>query len=74
MPFLIMSLIFVTTNPNPILACTLFRIGSVARICHTMIYAFCPIPQPARVLSFLVTLLVTIFMAVCIAMGTIRFI
>lgn len=52
-PFLILSLIYLATGPDPSLATLHFRIFTISRFTHTICYFFL-IPQPSRFLSFLV--------------------
>ncbi|KAL7744678.1 hypothetical protein ACLKA6_017179 [Drosophila palustris] len=74
LPYFIMALIYVCTNPNPLIACNLFRVAAVARIVHTLVYAVYPVPQPARILAFATMLLITFYMAAVVALRTLSFI
>lgn len=69
-----MALIYVSTNPNPLVACNLFRVAAIARIVHTLVYALFPVPQPSRILAFATMLLITFYMAAVVALRTLRFI
>ncbi|XP_077986998.1 microsomal glutathione S-transferase 1-like [Glandiceps talaboti] len=51
-PFLILGLVYSTTNPSPVVALYIFRIFTVARFSHTFFYLSAK--QPARSMSFLV--------------------
>jgi len=62
--FFIVSYVYLMTNPSITLATTLFRVYTIARIAHTLVYAVVVIPQPARALSWAVGYFITIFMAV----------
>nr|XP_016992621.2 microsomal glutathione S-transferase 1 [Drosophila takahashii] len=74
LPYFIMSLIYISTNPNAVVACNLFRVASVARIIHTLVYAVYPVPQPSRILAFATMLLITFYMAAVVALRTLSFI
>jgi len=74
LPYFIMSLIYISTNPNADVACILFRVASVARIIHTLVYAVYPVPQPSRILAFATMLLITFYMAAVVALRTLSFI
>ncbi|KAH8396018.1 hypothetical protein KR222_001878 [Zaprionus bogoriensis] len=74
LPYFLMALIYVCTDPNPLIACNLFRLAAVARIIHTLVYAVYPVPQPARILAFATMLLITFYMAAVVALRTLRFI
>ncbi|XP_016952954.1 microsomal glutathione S-transferase 1 isoform X2 [Drosophila biarmipes] len=74
LPYFIMSLIYISTNPNATVACNLFRVASVARIIHTLVYAVYPVPQPSRILAFATMLLITFYMAAVVALRTLSFI
>ncbi|KAH8338153.1 hypothetical protein KR059_010130 [Drosophila kikkawai] len=63
LPFILMSLAYVATGPNPLTARLLIRIGASARLLHTVVYAVIPVPQPARGLAFLTTFAITCFEA-----------
>ncbi|XP_016985547.1 microsomal glutathione S-transferase 1 isoform X2 [Drosophila rhopaloa] len=74
LPYFIMSLIYISTNPNADVACNLFRVASVARIIHTLVYAVYPVPQPSRIIAFATMLLITFYMAAVVALRTLNFI
>ncbi|EDV34264.1 uncharacterized protein Dana_GF21219, isoform A [Drosophila ananassae] len=74
LPYFIMALIYISTNPNQDVACNLFRVASVARIVHTLVYAVYPVPQPSRILAFGTMLLITFYMAAVVALRTLSFI
>ncbi|EDX01733.1 microsomal glutathione S-transferase 1 isoform X2 [Drosophila yakuba] len=74
LPYFLMSLIYISTNPNADVACILFRVASVARIIHTLVYAVYPVPQPSRILAFATMLLITFYMAAVVALRTLSFI
>ncbi|KAF7279798.1 microsomal glutathione S-transferase 1-like [Rhynchophorus ferrugineus] len=62
--FLLISLGYLSTGPSYDLALYLFRAFALGRFLHTFVYAIVVIPQPARVLSWSVGYVVTIYMAV----------
>lgn len=63
LPYFTMALIYICTDPAPVIACNLFRVASIARIIHTLVYAFYPVPQPSRALSWAVMYVITLYMA-----------
>lgn len=63
-PFLIVALLYVLTNPNPMLAQMLIRIAVITRLAHTVVYAIYPIRQPARAICWGTTFAITIFMCI----------
>lgn len=48
LPGFLLGFLFVLTNPSPLSAALLFKVGALARIIHTVVYSVFPIPQPAR--------------------------
>ena len=64
LPFIVIGFLYTLTNPAAGLAILLFRIGALARIVHTLVYAVVVIPQPARALSWMVCFASTFYMAV----------
>ncbi|XP_036319955.1 microsomal glutathione S-transferase 1-like isoform X3 [Rhagoletis pomonella] len=68
LPYFTMALLYVSTNPNPTVACILFRIVAIARILHTLVYAFYPVPQPSRIIAFGVAFAITMYMACAVAL------
>lgn len=61
--FLIISLVFILTNPSVFLAVNLIRLAAVARIVHTIVYAMLSL-QPHRAISFTLCYAVTFYMAI----------
>jgi len=61
--FLILGLLYVATRPALATALWCFRIFVAARYIHTFVYVICPLPQPARGLSFFAGVGVNLFMA-----------
>ncbi|EDW30980.1 GL15178 [Drosophila persimilis] len=74
LPYFIMALIYISTNPDATVACNLFRVASLARIVHTLVYAVYPVPQPSRIIAFGCMLLITFYMAAVVALRTLSFI
>ncbi|XP_046802945.1 microsomal glutathione S-transferase 1-like [Lucilia cuprina] len=63
-PYLALGFYYVITNPSADIAINVFRAVGIARIVHTLVYAVFVIPQPARVLSYMVGLVATVYMAI----------
>ncbi|XP_075154508.1 microsomal glutathione S-transferase 1 isoform X2 [Haematobia irritans] len=74
LPYFTMALAYICTNPNPTLACNLFRVAAVARILHTLVYAFYPVPQPSRVIAFATMFVITMYMACAVGLQTLKYI
>lgn len=64
LPFLVVGLFYVLTNPAVTLATLLFKVVAIARIVHTIVYTVVVIPQPARALAWFVPYGITAYMAV----------
>ena len=65
-PFLILALIYIGTNPNPTTAVLLIRIFTAARFIHTFVYTIVIVAQPARALAFFAGVAVTVYMAISV--------
>ncbi|EDX01732.1 microsomal glutathione S-transferase 1 [Drosophila yakuba] len=74
LPFLLMSLVYIASGPNPLTARLLIRIGASARLLHTVVYAIIPVPQPARSLAFFTTFAITCFEAGYVLVCCIKYI
>ncbi|XP_011191725.1 microsomal glutathione S-transferase 1 isoform X2 [Zeugodacus cucurbitae] len=74
LPYFTMALLYICTNPDPTVACILFRVVAVARILHTLVYAFYPVPQPSRIIAFGVAFAITIYMACAVALDVLTYI
>jgi len=61
-PFVLLGLLYVTTGPSQWAATLHFRIFTISRFIHTVVYLFA-IPQPARVLAFYVGFAVNVSLA-----------
>ncbi|XP_028147277.1 microsomal glutathione S-transferase 1 [Diabrotica virgifera virgifera] len=62
--FFVIGSIYTLTNPTVYFAKSLFLAYTLARVGHTIVYAFAPIPQPARLLCWMVGYGITGYMAV----------
>ena len=62
--FWILGALYVTTGPAAAWATLLFRVYTVSRIVHTIVYAIVPLPQPARALAYLVPYVIKWYMGV----------
>ena len=62
-PFVLVGLFYVTTNPAASTAILLFRIFTGSRIVHSIVYLG-QVPQPARALAFFVSITVNCVMAI----------
>ncbi|XP_013117541.1 microsomal glutathione S-transferase 1 isoform X2 [Stomoxys calcitrans] len=74
LPYFTMALLYICTNPNPSVACNLFRVAAVARIIHTLVYAFYPVPQPSRIIAFFTMFGITMYMAFVVGLQTLKYI
>ncbi|XP_050441876.1 microsomal glutathione S-transferase 1-like [Adelges cooleyi] len=64
--FLISGLLFVASKPSEMLAMNLFRLFTIVRILHTVVYAIFVVPQPARAIMFLTGVVINVIMIICI--------
>ncbi len=64
LPFVLISFIYVLSDPIPPVAVNIFRACTAARIWHTFVYAIYVIPQPARAIGFFVPYIAMFYMAV----------
>ena len=62
-PFLMIGLVYVLSNPDPITATWLFRIFTAVRIAHTVVYVNA-VRQPFRALCFGAGLAINVAMCV----------
>lgn len=62
--FLLTGVLFVLTDPDVVFALMLFRLYTLTRIIHTIVYAIYVVRQPARVIAFLVGLVINIIMII----------
>lgn len=66
LPALTVGLLYVLIGPSPAIASRLFKVAAFARIAHTIVYAFMPMPQPARALVFAIHYLISIYMGMSV--------
>lgn len=64
LPYIMVAFLYVLTEPNFYEATILFRVATVARILHTLVYAFGSVQQPARISMFLTHILITFYMMI----------
>jgi glutathione S-transferase len=62
LPFLVIGLFFILTEPHVIVSSWLFRIVGVTRIVHTIIYAIYPAPQPTRAILYYTAYVISLYM------------
>lgn len=74
LPYFTMALLYICTDPDPTVARNLFRVAAAARIIHTLVYAFYPVPQPSRLLAFFTMFGITIYMAIVVGLQTLKYI
>ena len=68
-PFVLIGLLYVTTNPDPTTAAWHFRIFTGFRIFHTFAYLMV-LPRPSRGIGFLGGFLATVSMAISVLKST----
>jgi glutathione S-transferase len=66
LPFLVVALFYILTEPSQFLAVNLFRAFTVLRILHTFVYTIVVLPQPSRAFMWGVGYFITIYMAVMV--------
>ncbi|EDV91942.1 microsomal glutathione S-transferase 1 [Drosophila grimshawi] len=74
LPFLLLTLAYVSCGPHPLAAKLLIRIGASARLLHTLVYAVFPMPQPTRAISFFITFSIMIYEAVYVLLCSVKYI
>ncbi|XP_023294795.1 microsomal glutathione S-transferase 1-like [Lucilia cuprina] len=74
MPFMLIALAYIAVGPKPLVARLLIRFFALARILHTIVYAFRPIPQPIRAIVFFIGFFITLYMAFYAMIKTIVYI
>lgn len=60
--FWVVAALYVSTNPVAAWATLLFRVFTLGRILHSIVYAIVPLPQPARAIAFGIPFLATAYM------------
>merc|ERR1712110_502719 len=64
LPFVMISAMYITTNPALSSARLVFRLFTLARYIHTFVYVF-QVPQPSRALAFFMNQGLNIYMLYC---------
>merc|ERR1711997_877172 len=64
LPFVLISGMYITTNPTLTCAKLVFRLFTLARYIHTFVYVF-QVPQPSRALAFFVNQGLNVYMLYC---------
>ncbi|XP_045760824.1 microsomal glutathione S-transferase 1-like [Maniola jurtina] len=62
--FWILGALYLTTAPAAAWATLLFRVYTVCRVIHTLVYAVIPLPQPARGIAYMVPYIIKWYMGV----------
>ncbi|CAB3367990.1 Hypothetical predicted protein [Cloeon dipterum] len=62
--FLIISLMWISTSPDIVECHVLMWLYTFVRYVHTAVYAYYPVPQPARGICFIVGTLITLYMVI----------
>lgn len=62
--FLLTGVLFVLSDPDLVFALMLFRLYTLTRIIHTIVYAIYVVRQPARGIAYLVGLVINIIMII----------
>ncbi|KAG4080179.1 hypothetical protein HA402_008250 [Bradysia odoriphaga] len=64
LPLVLISFIYMLSDPIPAVAINIFRVVTAARIWHTIVYAIIVIPQPARAIGFFIPYIAMFYMAI----------
>lgn len=64
LPYIMAAFLYVLTEPNFYAATILFRVATIARIIHTIVYALYPVRQPARALMFFTHNFIMVYMII----------
>ena len=70
LPFLVIAFLYVSTNPSLTSALLAFRIFTMARFAHTLVYAVFVVRQPARAIAFLIGMAVNIYLSVSVILAS----
>nr|XP_026485171.1 microsomal glutathione S-transferase 1-like [Vanessa tameamea] len=62
--FWILGALYLTTGPAAAWATLLFRVYTVSRIIHTLVYTVVPLPQPTRAIVFIIGYLIMWYMGI----------
>lgn len=66
-PLVLTMVLYTLTDPLPAVAVNLFRVIFAVRLWHTIVYAVYVVPQPARLIGFMVPYLIMLYMCVMVA-------
>lgn len=61
-PFIIIGLLFILTEPNVKVGAWLFRIVGIVRILHSIFYAIHPVRQPTRAILHYIAYVISLYM------------
>jgi glutathione S-transferase len=64
--FIFVSFLWVLTEPDIVECHVLMWLFTFARYMHTAVYAYYPVPQPARAICFFVGVLITMYTVIMI--------
>lgn len=67
--FLITGLLLVASKPPEILANNLFRLYTIIRIMHTIVYTIFILPQPTRAILFILGIIINIIMVIYVILN-----
>ena len=73
LPYIMVAFLYVLTEPNFYTATILFRVATIVRIIHTIVYALHPIRQPARALMFFTHYFIMIYMIIATIVHFLKF-
>ncbi|XP_065222153.1 microsomal glutathione S-transferase 1-like [Planococcus citri] len=62
--FIFIGFVYVLTKPDPFVALNIFRLYTLCRILHTIVYAVFVIPQPSRVIVWTIGYALTFYMII----------
>lgn len=62
--FWLLGALYLTTGPMTAVATNLFRVYTVFRIIHTIVYAVIPLPQPSRAIAYAVPYIIKWYMGI----------
>lgn len=65
-PFIIIGLFYIFTEPHIEVSSWLFRIVGICRIAHTVVYAIYPVPQPTRAILYYIVYVISLYMSLSI--------
>lgn len=62
--FWLLAALYLTTAPAATFATLLFRIFTIGRVLHTIVYAIIPLPQPSRAIAYSIPYLINLYMGI----------